>query len=572
LTYDLRKSAVIDPDDLILTLEAERDELWANGHENVLVTAHLALADGTPLPGFEVSLLDLDSPSTGVWPVVSWETDAGGDVGFLVTVEELGATLLTGYVVVQPETSETIELTGITRRAVVLVQGVNTELLDGSEPPFPFLGNYLAALGFTHPTRGMPEAGGACNGIDDDGDGAVDDGCPLILDYSYNGGFVLPLSGAWVAAPYICHNTSHPLAAAYRVSHFPPLLRYHPGPTSVLSPEDPMARRPRSDAPGTWFHIMNRGIARRTLFETNADIAFFLEQLGAVSERGELEIHAFALMTTHYHLLVRSPLGRLGAAMQRVQTEYSRSFNRGRKRDGPLVRGRYTSKEVRSLAYRCTLVRYIDRNPVSAGLVSQAVDYPHGSARIYARQGTDEDGWLDRSWVENEVCRRLELQAYDPGRYVEVFSRLPEHLARLVEARLRSRGVEDPVDDLLRAAPDAVLDWMKRKALLADGSRPGLPVLTPETVDDSVDAHARQVRETWRIGRRSGWFILRVGLTRQLCGLGLDEIGARVGLGQSAVSNIARLHARLLASDYLYAGKAASVASSAIRMWEGGGK
>ncbi len=145
-----------------------------------------------------------------------------------------------------------------------------------------------------------------------------------------------------------------------------------------------MARKPRNDAPGHWFHVMNRGIARRTFFETKEDMGVFLEQLGTVSDRGELEVHAFALMTTHYHLLVRSPIGQLGHAMQRVQTEYSRWFNRGRRRDGSLVRGRYTSKKVDSHAYRCTLVKYIDRNPVSAGLVSNARDYPYGSARSYA--------------------------------------------------------------------------------------------------------------------------------------------------------------------------------------------
>ncbi len=57
---------------------------------------------------------------------------------------------------------------------------------------------------------------------------------------------------------------------------------------------------------------MNRGIARRTFFETKEDMGVFLEQLGTVPDRGELEVHAFALMTTHYHLLVRSPIGQLG--------------------------------------------------------------------------------------------------------------------------------------------------------------------------------------------------------------------------------------------------------------------
>ena len=120
-------------------------------------------------------------------------------------------------------------------------------------------------------------------------------------------------------------------------------------------------------------------------------------------------------MTTHYHLLVRSPLGKVGVAMQRVQTEYSRAFNRGRKRDGPLVRGRYASKEVDSHSYRCAVVSYIDRNPVSAGLVPRAVDYPHGSARHYIRQISEGIEWHDRTWVEREVCERLQLPPTTPS-------------------------------------------------------------------------------------------------------------------------------------------------------------
>jgi len=145
-------------------------------------------------------------------------------------------------------------------------------------------------------------------------------------------------------------------------------------------------------------------------------------------------------------------------------------------------------------------------------------------------------------------------------------------IARLVENRLRQRDDEDPIDDIVRAAPDAVRDWMRRKALLADGSRPGLPVLTPEALDDSLDLHACRAGEAWRIGRRSGWFVLRVGLTRQLCGLGLDELGARVGIGPTAVSNVARLHLQLTGADDEYARQAASVVSRALRVWEGGGK
>lgn len=333
-----------------------------------------------------------------------------------------------------------------------------------------------------------------------------------------------------------------------------------------------MARRSRNDTPEAWFHIMNRGIARRTLFEWEEDMRVFLGHLGEACDRGEIEVHAFCLMTTHYHLLARSPIGQLGVAMQRVQTEYSRQFNRGRRRDGPLVRGRYMAKEIDSHAYQCAVVSYIDRNPVSAGLVVRAEDYPYGSAKIYAQGRGEECLWLERGWIENEVCQELHLPVYDPARYSEVFAHLSDELARIVELRLRSRVAEDPIDDLIRAARGAVVEWMKRKAQLADGSQPGLPVLAPESVEQAIRVQSCNGTDGWMIGRRSGWRIVHVGLCRQLCGLGLDEVGARAGLGRSATSATARLHMHILLSDDEYARRTGLVASQALGIWKRGGK
>jgi hypothetical protein len=311
---------------------------------------------------------------------------------------------------------------------------------------------------------------------------------------------------------------------------------------------------------------MNRGISRRTMFERVEDVAFFLNLLMEAVLRGEIEVHAFCILTTHFHILVRSLRGELAVAMQRVQTEYSRWFNRSRRRDGPLVRGRYASKRVVSDFYRRTVVRYIDANPVQAGLVLRSADFPHGSARAYELGPPDLWPWLERSWVEGEVCRILGLAAYEPARYAEVFERLPKELAWVVEARWRSAGEEDPLDDLIDAAPEAVLDWMRRKAALADGTRPALAVLDPVRLDAALEGLPER-GEAWRLHRRDGWAVLRVGLARQLCGLRLDELAERAGCSRSAAGDTARLHGRLLQADEEYARRAAAVATRALEAW-----
>ena len=93
---------------------------------------------------------------------------------------------------------------------------------------------------------------------------------------------------------------------------------------------------------------MNRGLARRTVFETRQDVRAFLARLALCVRRGELEVHAYCVLTTHYHLLVRSR-GKLSEGLRRVQNDYVRWFNRARRRDGPLFRGRFLSKHVGSL-------------------------------------------------------------------------------------------------------------------------------------------------------------------------------------------------------------------------------
>ena len=132
-----------------------------------------------------------------------------------------------------------------------------------------------------------------------------------------------------------------------------------------------MARRSRQDEPGRWHHVMNRAIARRTLFEDRTDVRYFLSRLAREVRAGRLEMQAWSVMGTHFHLLVRSPRGELSQAMRRAQSEYVCHFNRRHRRDGTLIRGRFLSKPVTTERHRRVLVAYIDQNPVVAGMSAE---------------------------------------------------------------------------------------------------------------------------------------------------------------------------------------------------------
>lgn len=308
---------------------------------------------------------------------------------------------------------------------------------------------------------------------------------------------------------------------------------------------------------------MNRGIARRTLFENSADIRYFLAQLAWAVHRGEIEIHAYSILTTHYHLLVRSPTGQLGHVMQQVQTKYSRRFNRGRRRDGSLVRGRYRSKPVLSNRYRLILVSYIDQNPVQAGLCTDAATYPHGSAAHYAR--LNGPPWLERGWIEEEVCRGEEGCDYSPRSYAARFAAATASLRRLVEMRGQANGRRDDLDDLVDAAPPRVLEWMRRKAALADGTAPGLPVADSHSVVSALEAWAHlDPPPEHGSPRYDGRRVARVGLERELCCSTFEEIGQSLGVTATAAWKLHGRHRKLMTEDEGYAGLIARLAWKAL--------
>jgi REP element-mobilizing transposase RayT len=328
-----------------------------------------------------------------------------------------------------------------------------------------------------------------------------------------------------------------------------------------------MPRLPRFDRPGTWHHVMNRGLARRTVFETRADIRMFLALLAREVRRKTIEVHAFSVLTTHVHLLVRSPRGALAEAMQRVFNGYVRYFNRGRRRDGSLFRGRYRSRPVESRTYRLLVVIYIDRNAVEAGLARRPHDYPYGSAKCWATGRRPP--WLAEDWLA-EVLRVGGVRAPEAARrYAEWFGQSPtSDLTPIVEGRLaHRRAAEDPLDDLVGGAPERVRAWMKRKAALADQTKPGLPLVSPAAVLAAWRTARPLLSGQLRAGRgpaRPLAEVARVALLRDLSGLTYEAIAAQLGTARRQARLDYLRHAALVQDDPSYARTMGDVIARAL--------
>ena len=144
-----------------------------------------------------------------------------------------------------------------------------------------------------------------------------------------------------------------------------------------------MPRLPRVAPAGVAQHVMQRGNNRQACFFEEADYLACLHWLKSAAEHADVAVHAYALMTNHVHLLVTPGReGAIGALMQYLGRHYVHYINKKYRRSGTLWERRYRACLIETETYLMQVYRYIDLNPVRAGLVAQAPDYRWSSARM----------------------------------------------------------------------------------------------------------------------------------------------------------------------------------------------
>ena len=152
-----------------------------------------------------------------------------------------------------------------------------------------------------------------------------------------------------------------------------------------------MARLPRLTLPGHPHHVIQRGNNRQAIFATAADRQVMLDLLDENARKFAVAIHAYVLMDNHFHLLATPQTADgLPQMMQAVGRRYVRYFNGNQQRSGTLWEGRYKSTLIQTERYLLACMAYIDLNPVRAGMVAQARDYPWSSHGHYIGLRTDK--------------------------------------------------------------------------------------------------------------------------------------------------------------------------------------
>ena len=142
------------------------------------------------------------------------------------------------------------------------------------------------------------------------------------------------------------------------------------------------------------LHVLNRANRRADMFASRGDYAHFVELLAEGLTRADVPLYAYCLMPNHWHLVLRAVDGKqLACLMRWVTTKHANAWNayRGMVGEGHLYQGRYKVFPVQADEHFLVVCRYVERNPVRAGLVRHAADWRWSSHRAHIGNGTDRE-------------------------------------------------------------------------------------------------------------------------------------------------------------------------------------
>lgn len=289
-----------------------------------------------------------------------------------------------------------------------------------------------------------------------------------------------------------------------------------------------MARPLRIEFPGAVYHVTARGNAREPIYADNQDRQRFVDLLAKEIDQQHWLCYAWCLMDNHYHLLFETPEPTLVAGMRRLNQMYTQSFNRRHVHPGHVLQGRYKSIVVEKQSHLLELCRYVVLNPVRAGAVKKAEDWPWSS--YGATLGISRaPAWLQVDWVlsnfgaDRESARAayhqfvakgvntespwdsLEGQIWLGGpSFRERMSRLVEQQDLAAVPHIQTRPDRPPLNDVVSAVADA------------------FEIASGRVLDRSHQAA----------------FKTAVYLLRRVCNLPLAEVARRTGVSPSRISRI----------------------------------
>ncbi len=320
-----------------------------------------------------------------------------------------------------------------------------------------------------------------------------------------------------------------------------------------------MSRAARVRVKGVWYHVTNRGSNRRMIFETEPDHEKFLEYLSRLPERYGFKIHGYVLMGNHYHLLIEDPEMRISEGMKWLNLCYGISYNRRRKKVGPVFQGRFKGVILDPEERGLSVSRYVHLNPVRV----RSLRMGKGEAKAVRAGKLSDPGLIQ------ERLRRLKEYRWSSYRAYMGLEKQPEWLTtefvikkaggkgeyrRQVEKEICGGMKENPWEEIkwgLVLGGDALQKQIKQS--LSGNRREQKALREMESAGVSwervIEVVEREKGERWEEfeDRYGDWGRNMVWILSQERGrMKLKEIGERCGVDYGTVaSGIQQVRARM---------------------------
>jgi len=151
-----------------------------------------------------------------------------------------------------------------------------------------------------------------------------------------------------------------------------------------------MPRAPRPVADGLLYHALNRGNNREAVFFQAEDYLAFLKALGQTQHRYPFRLFGYCLMTNHFHLLLSPEPGQsISRILQSLSVAHTWHYHRAQGTVGHIWQGRFKSPVIQDDDHALVVLRYLEANPLRAGMVSSLASYPWSSYRVHGMGLTD---------------------------------------------------------------------------------------------------------------------------------------------------------------------------------------
>jgi len=175
-------------------------------------------------------------------------------------------------------------------------------------------------------------------------------------------------------------------------------------PLNVLKKGGGMGRYARISYPDLIYHVIKRGNNKEVIFAAEEDYHHYLNTLQRYKKKFDFKLYAYCLMTNHLHLLIKvGNKGTISRIMQSITVAHTRYYNYIYRRCGHVWQGRFHSPIVSEDGYMLNVMKYIEQNPLRAGMVKNVADYRWSSYLLNVRQ--KESVLIDRE--DNLVFQKL---------------------------------------------------------------------------------------------------------------------------------------------------------------------